>query len=60
MCGFYFVAFIEYMLSGKNLLDYSNFFSQNNYKKNDKITCKYFKNKYDRRSKSSVWIKKNC
>ena len=54
MCGFYFVAFIEYMLSGKSLLDYSNLFSQNNYKKNDKITCKYFKNKYDRRSKSSV------
>ena len=54
MCGFYFVAFIEYMLSGKNLLDCSNFFSQNNCKKNDKITRKYFKNKYDRRSKSSV------
>ena len=54
MCGFYFVAFIEYMLSGKSLLDYSNLFSQNNYKKNDKITCKYFKNKYDRRRKSEV------
>ena len=36
MCGFYCNAFIEYMLSGKTLLDYTNLFSQNDYKKNDK------------------------
>ena len=36
MCGFYCIAFIEYMLSGKTLLDYTNLFSQNDYKKNDK------------------------
>ena len=54
MCGFYFIAFVEYMLSGKNLLDYTNLFSPNDYKKNDKIICKYFKDKYGRRSKSQV------
>ena len=37
MCGFYCIAFIEYMPSGKNLLDYNNLISPNVYKKNDKI-----------------------
>ena len=35
MCGFYCTTLIEYMLAGKTLLDYTNFFSMN--KKNDKI-----------------------
>ena len=34
------------MLAGKNLLDYTNLFSPNVYKKNDKIIYKYFKDKY--------------
>ena len=29
MCGFYYIAFIEYMLSGKTLLNYANLFSIN-------------------------------
>ena len=49
MCIFYCIAFIEYMLAGKTLLDYTNFFSPNNYKKNEKIIYKYFKEKYDKR-----------
>ena len=52
MCGFYCIAFIEYMLAGKTLLDYTNLFSPNDYKKNDKIIYKYFKDKYGRRSES--------
>ena len=54
MCGFYCISFIEYMLSGEILLDYTNFFSPNDYKKNDKIIYKYFKDKYGRKSKSRV------
>ena len=46
VCGFYCIAFIEYMLPGKTLLGYTNLFSPNNYKKNDKKIYKYFKNKY--------------
>ena len=42
------------MLSGKILLDYTNLFSLNDYKKNDKIIYKYFKDKYVRRSKSRI------
>ena len=59
ICRFYCIGFIEYMLAGKTLLDYTNLFSPNDYKKNDKIICKYFKDKYSRRSKSQVYIKKN-
>ena len=37
ICGFYCITFTEYMLAGKHLLNYTNLFSLNNYKKNDKI-----------------------
>ena len=46
MCGFYCTAFIEYMTAGKTLLDYTNLFSPNDTKNNDKIIYKYFKKKY--------------
>ena len=32
------------MLKGKSLLEYTNLFSTDNYKKNEKIKLKYFKN----------------
>ena len=44
MCGIYCIAFMEYMLAGRFLLDYTHLFSLNDYKKNDK----YFKGKYDK------------
>ena len=59
MFGFYCITFIEYMLAGKTLSDYTNLFYTNDYKKNDKIIYNYFKDKYDRRSKYQVYIKKN-
>ena len=37
MCGFYCIAFLEYMLAVKTLLDYTNLFSPNDYKKNHTI-----------------------
>ena len=46
MCRFYCITFIEYMLARKTFLDYTNLFSSNDCKKNDKIIYKYFKNKY--------------
>ena len=42
MCGFYCITFIEYMLAGKTLLEYTNLFSLNDSKKNDKIIRNYF------------------
>ena len=46
MCGFYCIAFIKGMISRKTFLDYTHLSSHNNYKKNDKIIYKYFKEKY--------------
>ena len=43
------IIFIEHMIAGKTLLDYTNLFSPNDYKKNDKIMYKCFKDKYDKR-----------
>ena len=37
ICGFYCIAFIEYMIAGKTLLDYTNLFLPNYYKKNYKM-----------------------
>ena len=41
LCRYFCIAFIDFMLKGKSLLDYANFFSPNNYDKNDKIILKY-------------------
>ena len=53
---FYCIAFIEYMLAGKTLIDCNNLFSVDDYKRNGKIMYKYFMEKY---VKSRVWIKEN-
>ena len=42
MCGYVFIRFIDFMLKGKRLLDYTNLFSPNECEKNDKIILKYF------------------
>ena len=39
ICGFYCIAFIEFVLAGRNLLD-TNLFSPCDYKKNDQIIYK--------------------
>ena len=42
MCGYVCVGFIDFMLKGKSLLDYTNLFSPKDHEKNDKIILKYF------------------
>ena len=54
MCEFYLIAFIEYMLARKTLLDYTNLFSPNYYKKHNMITYKYFKDENGGKNKSQV------
>ena len=34
--------FIDFVLKGKSLLEHTNLFSPNDYKRNDKIISKYF------------------
>ena len=43
MCGYFCIAFIDFMLKGKSLTEYTNLFSSNNFKKNNKIIMSYFK-----------------
>ena len=42
MCGYFCIGFIDFILKGKSLLEYTNVFSPNEYKRNDKIILKYF------------------
>ena len=42
MCGYVCVGVIDFMLTDKSLLDYTNLFSPNDHEKNDKIMLKYF------------------
>ena len=44
MCGYFCIGFIDFMLKGKTLTEYTNLFSPNNFKKNDDIILKYFMN----------------
>ena len=40
VCGYFCIRFIDFMLKGKSLLEYTNLFSPNDYEKNDKIILK--------------------
>ena len=42
MCGYFCIRFIDFMLKGKSLLDYTNLFLHNYFEKNDKIILKCF------------------
>ena len=42
MCGYFCIGFIDSMLARKTLTEYTNFFSPNNFKKNDDIIFNYF------------------
>ena len=42
MCGYFCIEFINYMLKGKTL--HTNLFSPNDFKKNDRVIKRIFKN----------------
>ena len=42
MCGYFCIGFIDFMLSGKTLTEFTNPFSPNNFQKNDDIILNYF------------------
>ena len=44
MCGYFCIAFIDYMFKGKSLTDCTNLFPPNGFKKNDDTILKYFIN----------------
>ena len=43
MCGYFCIGFIDFMLAGKKVTDYTNLFSPYDFKKNDDIILSYFK-----------------
>ena len=45
-CGYFCIGFVDFILKGKNLTDFTNLFSPNNLKKNDDIILNYFLNKH--------------
>ena len=44
MCGYFCIEYINYMLKGKTLLDYTNLFSPDDFKKKDRVIKRIFKN----------------
>ena len=44
MCSHFCIGFIDFILKGKILTEFTNLFSPNNFKKNDDIILKYFIN----------------
>ena len=42
ICGYFFIGFIDFMLKGKSLVQYTNLFSPKDYEKNDILILKYF------------------
>ena len=43
MCGYFCIGFIDFMLVGKTLIDYTNLFFPCDFNKNDSIIFSYFK-----------------
>ena len=43
MCGYFCLAFIDFMFANKTLLQFTNLFSPHDFKRNDKIIAKMFK-----------------
>ena len=41
-CRYFCIGFIDFMFKGKTLIDYTNLFSPNKFKKNDDIILNYF------------------
>ena len=44
MCGYFCIEFINYIFDGKSLIDFASLFSPHDFKKNDQIIKRIFKN----------------
>ena len=42
MCGYFYIGVIDFILAGKMLMEFTNLFSPNNFKKIDDIILNYF------------------
>ena len=46
MYGFYCIAFMKHMFTGKTSVDYTSLISPNGYERNEKIQYDYYRYKY--------------
>ena len=46
MCEYFCIGFMDFMLAGKKLTDYTNLLSPHYFKKNDHIILSYLKNEW--------------
>ena len=57
LCGYFYIGFIDFMLKGKNLTEYTNLFPPNNFKKNDDIILNFFMGKFlKKKKKKNGWF----
>ena len=54
MCGYFCIGFIDYMIKGKDLIDYTNIFSPTDFDKNDRIIYVILKYKWNLMSYQSI------
>ena len=47
MCWYFCTRFIDFMVAGKKLTDFTNLFSPHDFKKNDDIILSYFKDEWN-------------
>ena len=45
MCGYFCIGFIDFMLAGEKLTDYTSLFFSHDFMKNENIILSYVKNK---------------
>ena len=51
--GYFCIGFIDFMLAGKTLIDYTSLFSPYDFNKNDNIILSYFKDAWNRSNKTN-------
>ena len=66
MCGYFCIGFIDLMLAGKKLTDFTSLFSPHDFEKNDSIILSYFQDEWNRWNKldwsnkiSTKWSKQD-
>ena len=57
MCGYFCIGFIDFILAGKKLTDFTTLFSPHDFHKNDDIILSYFKDEWNWENKI-VWSNK--
>ena len=47
MCGYFCTGFIDHMLAGEKLTDFTSLFSPHDFEKNDSIILSYFQDEWN-------------